>query len=82
MELVDPDDTPEDEALRTHERQAVREALATLTSEQQEVIVMKFALGYDNARVAALLGKTPGAINQLQHRALGAMRRTLERARV
>jgi hypothetical protein len=29
-----------------------------------------------------VLGKSPGAINQLQHRALGAMRRILERAKV
>jgi len=41
---------------------------------------MKFSLGYDNARVASVLGKSPGAINQLQHRALGALRRILERA--
>jgi len=46
------------------------------------VIVMKFALGYDNARVATLLGRSPGAINQLQHRALGALRRLLDPAKV
>jgi RNA polymerase sigma factor (sigma-70 family) len=62
------------------EGQDVREAIAELTDEQREVIVMKFSLGYDNARVAAILGKSPGAINQLQHRALGALRRILERA--
>jgi len=43
---------------------------------------MKFALGYDNARVAAVLGKSSGAINQLQHRALGALRRRLDQAKV
>jgi RNA polymerase sigma-70 factor (ECF subfamily) len=82
MELTDPSPTPEEEAIRGNDRMAVRDALAELTSEQQEVIVMKFALGYDNARAAALLGKSPGAINQLQHRALGALRRLLERAKV
>jgi RNA polymerase sigma-70 factor, ECF subfamily len=82
MEFTDPAPTPEDEAIRGSDRLAVREALAELTSEQQEVIVMKFALGYDNARVASVLGKSPGAINQLQHRALGALRRLLERAKV
>lgn len=82
FEIGDSAPTPEDEALREDDRRAVRAALVELTAEQQEVIVMKFALGYDNARVAALLGKSPGAINQLQHRALGAMRRLLERAKV
>jgi RNA polymerase sigma-70 factor (ECF subfamily) len=82
MEFIDPAPTPEDEAIRANDRRAIRDALAELTSEQQEVIVMKFAMGYDNARVASVLGKSPGAINQLQHRALGAMRRILERAKV
>jgi RNA polymerase sigma-70 factor (ECF subfamily) len=82
LEFTDPAPTPEEEAIRGNDRLAVRDALAELTSEQQEVIVMKFALGYDNARAAAVLGKSPGAINQLQHRALGALRRLLERAKV
>ena len=78
LEVRDPAPLPEEETLRHEERLVVREALTELTSEQQEVIVMKFSLGYDNARVAAILGKSPGAINQLQHRALGALRRVLE----
>ena len=82
LEMSDPSPTPEDEALRADDQRAVRAALTELTAEQQEVIVMKFALGYDNARVAATLGKSPGAINQLQHRALGALRRVLERTKV
>jgi RNA polymerase sigma-70 factor (ECF subfamily) len=78
LAVRDPSPLPEEEALRGEERAVVRAALAELTSEQQEVIVMKFSLGYDNARVASILGKSPGAINQLQHRALGALRRLLE----
>jgi RNA polymerase sigma-70 factor (ECF subfamily) len=79
IEIGDTDPTPEERALREDARRSVRDALAELTPEQQEVIVMKFALDYDNARAAAALGKSPGAINQLQHRALGALRRALER---
>lgn len=79
MEIGDEAPTPEERALRLDERRSVRDALTELTSEQQEVIVMKFALGYDNARAAAALGKSPGAINQIQHRALGALRRILDR---
>jgi RNA polymerase sigma-70 factor (ECF subfamily) len=79
IEIGDEGPTPEERALREDARRSVRAALAELTPEQQEVIVMKFALDYDNARTAAVLGKSPGAINQLQHRALGALRRVLER---
>ena len=77
LEVGDPGPTPEEEVLRGDARREVRAALAELTPEQQEVLVMKFSLGYDNARVASVLGRSPGAINQLQHRALGALRRAL-----
>ncbi len=79
VEIRDSAPTPEEEALRGDETRAVREALAELGAEQREVIIMKFALGYDNARAAAVLGKSTGAINQLQHRALVALARILER---
>lgn len=79
VELGDPSPTPEDLALRAEEARAVREALSELTAEQREVVILKFALGYDNARAAALLGKSPGAINQLQHRAIQALGRALSR---
>jgi len=82
LEVGDPSPTPEQRALSVEEQSVLREALGGLTDEQREVIVMKFALGYDNTRVAALLGKSPGAINQLQHRALGALRRLLNQVAV
>lgn len=82
LEVDDPAPTPEEQVAESEERRVLRDALTGLTDEQREVIVLKFALGYDNTRVAALLGKSPGAINQLQHRALGALRRLLDRVPV
>lgn len=81
LEVRDPSPTPEESALHRDEARAVREALAELSAEQREVIVMKFALGYDNARAAAILGKSAGAINQLQHRALHSLGRILDRVK-
>ncbi len=46
-----------------------------LTPEQREVVVLKFLEGWENAEVAALLGKPVGAVKALQHRALEALRR-------
>jgi RNA polymerase sigma-70 factor, ECF subfamily len=77
LEIVDGDPTPEEAVVRAAERAAVREALAGLTPEQQEVIVMKFVLEYDNAKAASVMGKSPGAINQLQHRALAQLRKVM-----
>lgn len=55
----------------------VRRAIARLTREQQQVIVLKFLEGYSNSEVSALMDKPVGAIKSLQHRALAALRRVL-----
>lgn len=54
-------------------------ALPTLTEDQQQVILLKFLEGRSNAEVAAMLGKTEGAIKSIQHRALGALKRAMEK---
>jgi len=59
-------------------QRALIAALRHLTEAQRQVILLKFVEGRSNAEVAALLGKREGAIKSLQHRALAALRRTLE----
>ncbi len=71
--LPRPDEAAEVEA----EHAVLREALATLTPEQREVLVAKYVLDYDNARTARLVGKNVNAVNQLHHRALATMHRLL-----
>jgi RNA polymerase sigma-70 factor (ECF subfamily) len=56
-------------------------ALKHLTEKQRQVILLKFMEGMHNAQVAKLLGTSEGAVKSLQHRALGALRRALERER-
>ena len=57
--------------------QALRRALAELTDDQQQVILLKFVDGLSNHEVAQALGKTEGAIKSLQHRALASLGRVL-----
>jgi RNA polymerase sigma-70 factor, ECF subfamily len=59
------------------EHENVRGALTRLTSEQRQVIVLKYMEGWENEMVALALKKPVGAIKALQHRALDALRRTL-----
>jgi RNA polymerase sigma-70 factor (ECF subfamily) len=59
----------------------LRRALRHLTGDQQEVIVHKFVGDRSNAEVAVLLGKDEGAVKSLQHRALAALRRAIEKER-
>lgn len=58
-------------------QQVLREALAELTDEQQQVVVLKFIDGLTNYEIAQILGKTEGAVKSLQHRALAALGRVL-----
>ncbi|OHB21516.1 MAG: hypothetical protein A2939_00310 [Parcubacteria group bacterium RIFCSPLOWO2_01_FULL_48_18] len=45
-------------------------AVARLTDEQREVVVMKFVEDLDNEEIARALEKNEGAVRVLQHRAL------------
>lgn len=56
----------------------VRRALLDLTPAQQQVIALKFLEGLDSVEVAAILDKSEGAIDALQHRALLALRQALK----
>ncbi len=53
------------------------QAMQQLTDEQQNVIILKFKQGLNNAEIAHILGKTEGAVKALQRRALEALARLL-----
>lgn len=51
--------------------------LASLLDEQRRVVELKFFMGLSNDEVALALGKSAGAVNAQQWRALENLRRTL-----
>jgi RNA polymerase sigma-70 factor (ECF subfamily) len=57
----------------------VQRALPHLTEAQQQVIMLKFFQGMDSREAAAIMGKTDGAVDALQHRALRALRKMLNK---
>ena len=59
------------------ERQRARQALAYLTPEQRQVVVLKYLEGWSNAEIAQSMGKTTGAVKSLQHRALATLQRLM-----
>lgn len=61
---------PEDEVLARLTNDILREALSALPVEQQECLVLRFLSGQSIAETAAALGRTEGAIKQLQLRAV------------
>jgi len=73
----DPGDEPSQAAIEELERQQVRAALALLTPDQRQVIVLKYLEGWQNEDIARAMDKPVGAIKALQHRAIEALRRLL-----
>jgi RNA polymerase sigma-70 factor, ECF subfamily len=73
------DDKLDDRMQFQFEVQSLREAMQHLTSEQQEVIMLKFMADYDTAQIAKEMGKTEGAIRALQMRALQALARVMSK---
>ncbi len=71
---------PADRVVELMDAGRVRDALETLTSEQRDVVLLKFAAGLSNAEVSKALGKPIGAIKSLQHRGLAALKRAVEKA--
>ena len=66
------------ELARTLDADLLARALAELTVDQQQVIVLKFMEGLDNEQIAHSMDKREGAIRALQMRALMSLRRVLE----
>ncbi len=61
------------------EQERMRAALRLLTPDQRQVIVLRFLEEWSLKEVADALDKPVGAVKALQHRALAALRRILEK---
>ncbi len=75
--LAAPDDL-ETVLSRRLSRRRLQQAIELLTVDQQHVLALRFGQQMTAREVAALLGKSEGAIEALQRRALAALRRILE----
>ena len=80
--LVSRDASPADivEKMLTHAD--LKLAMAELTDEQQQVLALRFGYDMPILEVARTLGKTEGAIKQLQARAIAALSRKLTETQV
>jgi RNA polymerase sigma-70 factor (ECF subfamily) len=56
----------------------LRTAMSQLTTEQEQVLSLKFIEGYKNAEIAEMMNKKEGAIRALQYRALRSLQGILE----
>lgn len=58
----------------------IKEAMANLGDEQQEVITLKFISGLSNKEISDILGKSEDVVRQMQCRALKALRELVKKA--
>ena len=68
---------PEDDVNTQLRQQRLRVALRQLTTDQQQVITLKYLEGWENEEIARSIKKPIGAVKSLQHRALAALNRML-----
>lgn len=80
-ELVSQAHNPVELAEKNIAVDEIRSALTHLTPDQQQVIVLKFLEELSNEETASILDKPVGAVKSLQHRALAALERYLNRAK-
>ncbi|NNJ11247.1 sigma-70 family RNA polymerase sigma factor [Chloroflexales bacterium ZM16-3] len=75
--LISQEAGPEEVAEQAATREDLRRAVETLTDEQQHVLAMRYGQELPIQEVARALGKTEGAIKQLQARAIAAPTRKM-----
>ena len=69
---------PSELALEQLSNEDLRVALRALTDEQQQVLILRFFQDLTAPQVAGIMGKSVGAVQALQHRALGSLERALQ----
>ena len=68
--VMDEDLTTQFRKHDLEEASALSQAIATLTEEQQQIILLRFIEGLSHAEAARIMNKTEGACRMLQNRAL------------
>ena len=69
--------SPEEEVLALISNEMLFEAVSSLPNEQRDCVLMRFIQGLSIAQTAAALGRSEGAIKQLQLRAVRSLAKTV-----
>jgi len=75
------DDEPEEQFIRTLQKELARTALLQLSDDQQEVLILRFGQGLGLQETADIMDRNISAIKSLQFRAVNTLRQTLGKTR-
>jgi RNA polymerase sigma-70 factor, ECF subfamily len=78
VELPAAGDDPSAAADRADDARRVRRALASLSDERRQVLVLRFVDGLTTREIGVILDRSEGAVRVLQHRALRELAGMLE----
>jgi len=78
VELTDSEPTPDEEALKSSDAKQVKQALATMKSDYQNVIIWRHVEGMSTEEVAQKMDKSKGAVRVQLHRAMDQLKELLE----
>jgi len=79
--FVDTEPEPQELAERSFTKEAVRQAVRKLPSEQQQAVVMRYLDDLDYSVIAKAMGKTENNVRVIAHRGLKHLQDHLEDAR-
>jgi len=65
---------PEHELLDLEERDRLLALIRNLSSERQQLLILKFVEHLSNAEIGQIMGRTEGAVKSLYHRTLLSLR--------
>jgi len=78
MALRDHNPGPGESALSSLEREELRVSLEQLREDYRTVLVLRFLSELSPEETAQIMGRSPGAVRVLQHRALASLRTMLD----
>ena len=77
MDLADDADSPQETVERTEQQEAVQKALATLSEEYREVLLLRYMEELDYAEIAEVLQLPSGTVKSRINRAKAALKAAL-----
>jgi RNA polymerase sigma-70 factor (ECF subfamily) len=79
IQLRDTNPEPGEVTARNLKHDEIRQALTKLREDYQEVLVLRFLNDLSPNETAKVMNRSTGAVRVLQHRAIVALRKTMEK---
>src|ERR1700737_4725406 len=75
--IADPGSPVDEQVMALQRGEHLRKAMNLLTPEQEEVLTLRFILGFGIDEVAEITRRPAGAVKSMQHRALASLQQKL-----